>query len=150
MRLRIHERNMIMKADLSVYISFDGQARQALTYYQCALGGDLDLETYGKFGMAATPADEEKILYGVLRNNHGFVIRGTDRALQDGPTENGTAFAVCLNGEERGLLSGCWEGLAGKGSTVVQPLGETPWGDLNGVLCDPFGILWIVNIGASK
>lgn len=139
-----------MKADLSVYISFDGQARQALTYYQSALGGDLDLETYGAYGLADTPADEERILYGVLRNAHGFVIRGTDRALSDGPTATGTAFAVCLNGEEHELLTGCWEALASAEATVVEPLEETPWGDLNGVLRDPFGIMWIVNIGASQ
>jgi PhnB protein len=139
-----------MKADLSVYISFDGQARQALTYYQSAIGGKLDLETFGMHAMATSPADEEKILYGVLRNEQGFVIRGTDRPLQDGPSEKGTAFAVCLNGEEHDLLTGCWEGLATKGTTVIQPLRETPWGDLNGVLRDPYGILWIFNIGSSE
>jgi hypothetical protein len=56
------------KADLSVYIGFDGQARQALTYHQGALGGDLELETFGAYGMAPVPADEEKILYGVPRD----------------------------------------------------------------------------------
>lgn len=138
-----------MKADLSVYISFGGQARGALVHYQAALGGELELETFGKWGIPTEPGHEDDIVYGVLRNDHGFVIRATDRPLQDGPVQQGTAFAVCLNGEERDLLTGCWGGLATEG-TIIEPLATTAWGDLNGVLRDAYGIIWIFNIGSSR
>lgn len=137
-----------MKADLSIYISFDGQAREALTRYHTVFGGDLELETYGTWGLARDPADADRVVYGVLRSPEGFVLRATDRPLQPGPIERGTAFAVCVNGEERDLLTARWEALA-VGSQVIQPLAETPWGDLNGCLQDPYGVLWVFNIGSS-
>lgn len=137
-----------MKADLSVYISFGGSAREALTHYNAVLGGDLELVTYGELGAGSGP-DDDHIMYGVLRTPTGFVLRGTDRPLQeDAAIERGTAFAVCLNGEEGDLLTGVWERLA-ETATVESPLETTPWGDANGVLVDPFGIRWIMNIGSS-
>jgi PhnB protein len=138
-----------VQADLSVYISFDGRARQALAFYQAALGGELELETFGAWNIPTDPGHEDDIVYGVLRTDNGFVIRATDRPLQDGPVRQGTAFAVCLNGEEQDLLTDCWKGLAAD-ATVVEPLSATEWGDLNGSLRDPYGVIWIFNIGASR
>ncbi|WP_103062404.1 VOC family protein [Actinomyces qiguomingii] len=137
-----------MKADLSAYISFAGRARQALTYYRDALGGELDIETFAAWEVPAAPGHEQDVLYGVLRTSDGFVLRATDRPLSDEPVRTGTAVALCLNGEERELLVNCWDGLA-RQAEIVEPLEETPWGDLNGVLVDPFGLRWIFNIGAS-
>ncbi|SDM31957.1 VOC family protein [Actinomyces ruminicola] len=138
-----------MKADLSAYISFAGQARQALTYYRDALGGELDIETFAAWEVPADPGHEQDVLYGVLRTPDGFVLRATDRPLSEEPVAVGSAVALCLNGEERQRLTDCWKGLA-RGAQIVEPLLKTPWGDLNGVLVDPFGIRWIFNIGTSQ
>ncbi|MBW3069763.1 MULTISPECIES: VOC family protein [unclassified Actinomyces] len=138
-----------MKADLSAYISFAGQARQALTYYREALGGELDIETFAAWEVPAEPGHEQDVLYGVLRTSDGFVLRATDRPLSEAPVQVGSAVALCLNGQERERLIACWKGLS-RNAQVAEPLEETPWGDLNGVLVDPFGLRWIFNIGASE
>lgn len=139
----------MMKADLSAYITFEGRARQALEHYQAALGGKVLIETFRKWGIPNAPGHEDDVVYGVLRTDDGFVLRVKDRASDEQPVSQGTAWALCLNGEEAERLTACWNGLSA-GATIVEPLGETPWGDRNGVLVDAFGITWVVNIGGSE
>ena len=138
-----------MKADLSAYITFEGRAREALEHYQTALGGKVLIETFRKWEIPTAPGHENDVVYGVLRTDDGFVLRVKDRASDEEPVEQGTAWALCLNGEEVERLTACWNALA-EGATIIEPLQEMPWGDLNGALIDVFGIRWSVNIGSSE
>jgi len=119
-----------MKADLSAYITFEGRAREALEHYQTALGGKVLIETFRKWGIPTAPGHEDDVVYGVLRTDDGFVLRVKDRASDEQPVSQGTAWALCLNGEEAERLTACWNGLSA-GATIVEPLGQTPWGDRN-------------------
>jgi len=138
-----------MKADLSAYITFEGRAREALEHYQTALGGKVLIETFRKWGIPTAPGHEDDVVYGVLRTDDGFVLRVKDRASDEEPVEQGTAWALCWNGEEVERLTACWNALA-EGATIIEPLQEMPWGDLSGILIDAFGIRWAVNIGSSE
>ena len=138
-----------MKADLSAYITFEGRAREALEHYQTALGGKVLIETFRKWGITTAPGYEDDVVYGVLRTDDGFVLRVKERASDEEPVEQGTAWALCLNGEEAERLTACWNALT-EGATIIEPLQEMPWGDLNGALIDVFGIRWSVNIGSSE
>ena len=138
-----------MKADLSAYITFEGRAREALEHYQTALGGKVLIETFRKWGIPTAPGHENDVVYGVLRTDDGFVLRVKDRASDEEPVEQGTAWALCLNGEEAERLTAFWNALT-EGATIIEPLQEMPWGDLNGALIDAFGIRWAVNIGSSE
>ena len=138
-----------MKADLSAYITFEGRAREALEHYQTALGGKVLIETFRKYEIPTAPGHEDDVVYGVLRTDDGFVLRVKDRASDEEPVEQGTAWALCLNGEEAERLTACWNALT-EGATIIEPLQEMPWGDLNGALIDVFGIRWSVNIGSSE
>ena len=138
-----------MKADLSAYITFEGRAREALEHYQTALGGKVLIETFRTWEIPTAPGHENDVVYGVLRTDDGFVLRVKDRASDEEPVEQGTAWALCLNGEEVERLTACWNALA-EGATIIEPLQEMPWGDLSGILIDAFGIRWAVNIGSSE
>jgi PhnB protein len=138
-----------MATDLSAYIHFDGRTREAMQFYQSVFGGAFSLERYGDYGLGGTPADADKIIYGVLHSPDGFVLRGTDLLRAGDTPQMGNRWALCLNGDNEGLLTRAWEALCPSG-TVVKPLIRAAWGDQNGVLVDRFGVTWIVNIGTSK
>ena len=42
-----------MTSRLNPYISFNGNAREALEFYQSVLGGELAVNTFGEFGRPA-------------------------------------------------------------------------------------------------
>lgn len=50
-----------MVAELSPYLSFKDNARQALEFYADVLGGTLALSTFAEFGQADGPAADLKI-----------------------------------------------------------------------------------------
>ena len=54
----------------SVYLLFDGEAREAVTFYQECLGGDLNLTSIGEspMNMHFPEHFQEKILNGRLQN----------------------------------------------------------------------------------
>ncbi|MEU2632322.1 VOC family protein, partial [Kitasatospora sp. NPDC007106] len=53
-----------MASRLNPYISFDGDARQAMEFYQGVFGGDLDLNTFGQFNPDQTGEMADRIMHG--------------------------------------------------------------------------------------
>ncbi len=132
-----------MATRLNPYISFDGNAREALEYYQRVLGGTLTLSTFGEFGAPGSP-EADKIMHGQLETDAGFTLMGAD--MPPGQDHKpGNDIAVSLSGDDAPELHGYWEKLSSRG-TVSVPLEKQMWGDEFGSLVDQFGIGWLVNI----
>ena len=135
-----------MTSRLNPYISFDGNARQAMEFYQGVLGGNLALNTFGESGSPDSP-DADKIMHAMLETDNGFTLMGSDTppGMEHNP---GTNISVSLSGDDAGELHGYWEKLS-DGGTVSVPLEKQMWGDEFGMLIDRFGIGWMVNIAGS-
>jgi PhnB protein len=133
-----------MTSRLNPYISFDGNAREALDFYQATLGGELAVNTFAEFGDHPDKADQ--IMHGQLETDAGFTLMAADTA--PGAThEPGNNFSVSLSGDDADQLRGYWEALSADG-TVTVPLEKQPWGDEFGMVIDKFGVAWMVNIGS--
>lgn len=136
-----------MASRLNPYISFAGNARQAMEFYNGAFGGTLTLSTFGEFGAQDSP-DADKIMHGMLETDGGFTLMGADTppGMERNP---GTNIAVSLSGDDADELRGYWETLSA-GGTVSVPLEKQVWGDEFGACVDQFGIGWLVNIGQPQ
>jgi PhnB protein len=136
-----------MASRLNPYISFTGNAREALEFYNQVFGGSLTLNTYGEFGATDSP-DENKIMHGMLETGDGLTLMGADTppGMAHNPGDN---IQVCLSGDDAGELHGYWEKLS-EGGTVSVPLEKQMWGDEYGACVDRFGIPWMVNINQSQ
>ncbi|KQX49803.1 MULTISPECIES: VOC family protein [unclassified Streptomyces] len=133
-----------MASRLNPYISFTGDAKQALEFYKDVLGGDLTLNTYGSFGAETPPGYADKVMHGLLETSAGFTLMGADNP--PGMTNTpGNNFAVSLSGDDAAELRGYWEKLSAGGAVSV-PLEKQMWGDVFGMCTDKFGITWMVNI----
>jgi PhnB protein len=132
---------------LNPYISFDGNARQAMEFYQGVFGGSLTLNTYGEYGAQDAP-EADKIMHGMLETDAGLTLMGADTP-PGTEHEPGNNISVSLSGEDADELRGYWEKLA-DGGTVSVPLEKQMWGDEFGMCVDRFGISWMVNIGQSS
>ena len=136
-----------MTSRLNPYISFDGDARQAMEFYEQVFGGTLHMNTFGEFGMADSP-DADKIMHALLDTSSGFTLMGADTptGMEFSPGGN---VSVSLSGEDEAELRGYWDKLA-EGATITMPIDKAPWGDTFGMLTDQFGISWLVNIAGSQ
>lgn len=135
-----------MPARLNPYLTFHGNAREAMEFYRGVLGGELTLSTYAEGGMGDDPATADRIMHGQLETESGFTLMGGDAA-PGVPTQPMSGVQISLSGDAStdGELSGYYDKLAEKG-TIVEPLVTAPWGDKFGMVTDPYGVLWMVNI----
>jgi PhnB protein len=135
-----------MTSRLNPYISFDGNAREALEFYKSIFGGELSLSTFGELGGQDTP-NPDQIMHGMIETDGGFTLMCADTppGMEHEPGNN---FAVSLSGDDGDELRGYWEQLSGDGIVTVA-LEKQVWGDEFGMCVDRFGISWMVNISGQ-
>jgi PhnB protein len=136
-----------MASRLNPYISFDGNARDAMQFYEGVFGGDLAISTFGELGASDSP-DADKVMHGMLETARGFTLMGADTP-SHGEYNPGNTMSVSLSGDDGDELRGYWEKLS-DGGTVTVPLEKQMWGDEFGMVIDRFGIAWMVNIGQPQ
>lgn len=136
-----------MSSNLNPYLNFQDNARQAMEFYQGALGGELTLNTFGEFHASEDPAEADKIMHALLKTPAGFTLMAADTPNQMQFTGH-AGFSVSLSGDDAGELQGYWDALS-EGGQVVMPLERQIWGDTFGMVVDRFGVTWMVNIAGQ-
>jgi PhnB protein len=133
---------------LNPYLSFDGNARQAVEFYRDVFGGELTTTTFGEFGTPADSGFADKVMHAMLTTRSGYTLMASDTppGMEYRP---GTSVSISLSGDDADELRGYFEKLA-EGGTVSVPLEKQMWGDEFGSCTDRFGVNWMVNIGSPQ
>lgn len=128
---------------LNPYLGLQGRCREAMTFYQDCLGGELTMQTMADSPMAdSTPAEQKQnVLHSTLTKD-GLVLMGTD-CWQAAPIL-GNTVALCLNFSSEEEIQTVFAQLAA-GGKVGSPLEKSFWGSTFGYLTDKFGINWMLN-----
>ena len=138
-----------MSTVLNPYLNFRAQAREAMTFYQSALGGQLDVMTFADQGGMGVPEEEAGlVMHSALSVSDGVQLMGADvpsHVDTGGDISNGS---ISLSGDDEATLRGWFEALSAGGSVTV-PLEKAPWGDSFGMFTDKYGVDWLVNISGS-
>lgn len=129
---------------LVAYLQFKGQCREALTFYQECLGGELTLQKVGESPMAAQMPSEAAayILHGSLTMNGTIIVMGSD--MMGARLKPGNSVALCLHCSSDKEIYDCFDKLSA-GGQVVMPLHQSFWGGTYGELTDKYGIQWMLN-----
>jgi len=130
--------------NINSYLTFNGNCREAMTFYAACLGGDLAFQTIGESPMAnKMPAQmREYILHASLING-GLVMMASDMVSHQGLTK-GNAVSLMLNCSSEEEIKTCYEKLS-LGGKADHPLEDTFWGAVFGGLTDKFGNHWLLN-----
>jgi PhnB protein len=136
-----------MASQLNPYLNFNGNARQAMEFYQSVFGGNLNLNTFAEVGANDSP-DAERIMHGMLETDAGYTIMAAD-VTSDMAYQPMAGFSVSLSGDDADALRGYWEKLSASGTTTM-PLQKQVWGDEFGMCVDQFGVPWMVNISQPQ
>ena len=92
-----------MTSRLNPYITFAGNARQAMEFYRSALGGELAMNTFAEFGNDGP--DGDKIMHANLETPDGFTLMASDTP--PGMEEpSGNNIAISLSGDDNDKLRG--------------------------------------------
>ena len=136
-----------MGTSLVPYLTFEGNAAEAMKFYHSVLGGELTMQTFGESKMAEKPEDENRIIHATLKNE-ALTFMASDS--QPGmPVKMGDNFSMSISGEDGGMLTSIFNKLA-QGGNIDMPLAKQFWGDTFGMLRDKFGVRWMVNINSQQ
>ena len=135
-----------MASKLNPYVSFAGNAREAMQFYKDVFGGELTSSTFGEYGDKTAP-NADQIMHSQLESDAGFTLMGADTP-PGGSLNPGDNIAISLSGDDDAILRGYWEKLSAGGQISV-PLEKQMWGDEFGMCQDRFGLAWMVNIAGQ-
>jgi len=126
------------------YLRFNGNCREAMTFYKEVLGGELNLQPIGESPMAEQmpPSMKQSILHSELRKN-GLVIMASDMVSEEG-LSRGNSISLMLNCSSEEEIKTFYENLS-LGGKATHPLENTFWGAIFGDLTDKFGNKWLLN-----
>jgi PhnB protein len=129
---------------LNPYLNFNGQCREALTFYQECLEGDLELQKVAESPMAAKMPSEKGplILHGALSKDGSTLLMGSD--MIGNSLQPGNSINLCLNCSSDQEINTLFNRLS-TGGQVKVPLHQGFWGATFGEVRDKFGMTWMLN-----
>ena len=125
------------------YLHFNGNCREAMTFYKECLGGELTLQTVGESPMSEKmpPQIKDLVLHASL-TNVGLILLGSDMSPQN--LVKGNAMDLMLECSTEAEIKTTFQKLS-EGGMIDHPLEETFWGATFGTLTDKFGNPWMFN-----
>jgi PhnB protein len=137
-----------MSINTVAHLNLRGNARQALEFYQSVFGGNLVAVTYAEAHNVQNPDEADQIMWGQVTSPEGFSIMAYDVPASRPWSQGDQPFFVSVRGGDADEISGYWKKLS-EGSTVVVDLGPAGWAPLYGMLTDPFGITWVLDVAVG-
>lgn len=135
---------------INAYLSFNGNCREAMNFYEECLGAELTLQTIGGSPMEAQcpSAMKDQILHSSLMRNGTLLLMASDM-IGPGGLNPGNNIALSLNCSSEEEINSFFSKLS-EGGKIIDPLKVQFWGALFGVLNDRFGIRWLLNYDQNQ
>jgi len=128
---------------INAYLGFNGNCREAMTFYKECLGGELTLQTVAGTPMAEhMPAEAGQTILHSCLTRGGLVLMATD--MGRGERINGNAVSLMLQCDSEEEIQKLFSSLSA-GGQVTDPLATQFWGATFGGLTDKFGMNWMLN-----
>lgn len=126
------------------YLTFNGNCREAMTFYHYCLGGELTFQTVGESPLSKKMPKKMKdfILHATL-TRETLLLQGSDMVPQPGLIK-GNAVSLSLDCSSEEEIKMVYTKLSAEGK-ADHPLEDTFWGALFGDLTDKYGNHWILN-----
>ena len=131
--------------ELNPYVTFNGQAKEALTFYAKAFGTEIDfMLTYGEMPPQDWVTEENKHRVSHARIKVGNVFLMISDTAGHEPFEGHHGLALNVSVDDLDEASQLFATLS-EGGTVSMPFEPTFWAKGFGVCRDKFGVGWMVN-----
>jgi PhnB protein len=132
---------------ITPYLFFDGNCREAMTFYHECLGGELKMQTIGESPAAATqpPEHGSRIMHATLVKGD-LSLMASDMMFEG--LQHGTSVHLTMECDSEEEIKTYFTALS-KGGKVVSALKKEFWGGTFGQLEDKYGFHWMLNHGMS-
>ncbi|RFS18992.1 VOC family protein [Chitinophaga silvatica] len=131
-------------ANLTAYLVFGNNCREAMNFYQKVFGGDLKVMTMADSPMKdQTPPEAKDLVMHAFLQAPGFALMASD-GMPGQPPVNGDSVQLAIGVTSVEDAERIYQQLSA-GGQVKMPLQETFWAHRYGQFADKFGINWMVS-----
>lgn len=134
--------------ELTTYLNFDGNCRQAMTFYARCLGVDLEIMPFSQAPGDFPKEARDRVMHARLPKGPRPLLMASD-TMPGTRFHLGNNFNVCINCESREEIDRLFAALGEKGK-VTMALHDAFWGARFGILVDQFGVSWMFNYETPK
>lgn len=127
---------------ITPYLNFDGNCREAMTFYQQCLGGELQVMTFGDAEFESPPGAENRVIHAHLAN--GEMLLMASDTMPSMPYRPGNDVWLSVACESDDQVDDLFRRL-GEGSTWTMAPHAPFWGGRFAMLTDRFGKNWMLN-----
>ena len=128
------------------YLFLEGRCEEAIEFYKANLGAEVDMLMRFKDSPEqnpnCTPADTNKVMHASFRVG-GSSILASDGQANGNPKFQGFALSFTVDTEAQ--ADRAFNALAA-GGQVQMPLTKTFFSPRFGMVCDKFGIFWMIYV----
>ena len=133
--------------EVITYLNFDGDCREAMSFYANCLGAELQLMPFSQAPGECPSGTKDRIMHARLTK--GTVILMASDTQPGMPFQQGNNFSVSIQCESLQEIESLFAAISEKGKITV-PLQDMFWGARFGMLVDQFGIQWMFNFEHPK
>jgi len=134
---------------ITPYLSFNGNAAEALSFYGKAFGGEVVFQqTYADGPAEGKKKWEDKIMHAVFQAG-SLTLMASDIMEPGNEVTGGTNTQLSLNFKQEEDIDRVFSVMS-EGATITMPLQDTLWGAKFGMLTDKWGISWMFNFDKPK
>ena len=123
------------------YLRFNGNAKEAFTFYQSCLDGELTVTTVENSPMAAYMPDKKDQVFHAQLKHGDLVLLGSDMVGEEGIIK-GNSMVLTLECASKDEAESLFSKLSA-GGKIGHPLSHQPFGGI-GDFSDKFGVDWFV------
>lgn len=132
-----------MTTQVTPYLFFNGDCKEAMTFYQQCLGGTLAITTVGETPMAdQMPDKKDWIMHSNLMLEGLTLLMASDDIM--GGTKDGSRITLSMSFASESAINETFNKLS-EGGNIIHPVTKEFWGAFFGQFTDKFGIQWMMN-----
>ncbi len=134
---------------INSYLTFNGNCREAMNFYNNCLGGELTLQTIGESPLAdKMPATMKDCILHATLTKDNLILMGSDMVGEQGLVK-GNAVSLAINCSSDEEIESFYEKLSAGGNRD-HALELSFWGATFGDLTDKYGNHWLLNFNKNK
>lgn len=125
--------------EITTYLTFNGNCREAMTFYAKCLGSELYMMPFSE--------TNNRVMHSRIGKEQALLMASD--TMEGHPFTQGNNFSVSIACETTAEQDALFSALSA-GGKVTMPLQDTFWNARFGMLTDQFGINWMFNFDKPK
>jgi len=137
------EKGVHIMKHVTPYLTFNGNAKEALDYYKEVFGGEiLGIQTFGEADFPTPPEADDRVMHAQFKKDGLFFM--VSDAFLDQEVEMGNSISLAIEFESVEEIEKVYASLKEKGQVIME-LQDTFWGAKFAKVKDCFNIIWDLN-----